>query len=136
MIGCNDLMKEYVGAAHRLKPKQEALQEAIEVIYQNDWLRMVVATDPSLSDRLFLAVEICIPNVGTTNRTRRDDTSQTLSVLRGMIEHLEYLCRLSTAGFNLQIIREDCLWTATRFLPISPEVDDFRVLVPPECVLG
>lgn len=135
MIEYDELMSGYIGASDRLRPKQEYSEEAIEVIYQNAWLRILVATDCSLSDRLFIVVEICIPRSDEKRGCQDHSDEHSLLVLRGMIEHLHYLNRLASAGFSLQIIREDCLWTATKFLPINPKPEDFKVLVPPECPL-
>ena len=51
-------------------------------------------------------------------------------LLNGMIQTLEYLLRLQDAGFSLDIIGQDCMWTAYLEFNDLPDQDFFNLLIP------
>jgi hypothetical protein len=48
-----------------------------------------------------------------------------------MINHLQYLQKLNQTGFSLDIIKHDCLWTASQSFSETPPREIFELLVPP-----
>jgi hypothetical protein len=52
-----------------------------------------------------------------------------------VIEHLSYMTLLQDEGFTLDLIGQECLWTASRDLKESPHQEFFELLSPPsKCV--
>ena len=60
--------------------------------------------------------------------SKDDNLGHTLSRL---IELMQYLLRLHQSGFTLDVIKHDCLWTASRSFSKPPSRKIFELLLPP-----
>lgn len=93
------------------------------ILYSNDWIRILLERRPDDSVNS-IEVEFSYPGVLGLDQTPVD-------TILTMIDYLHYILRLQKAGFVLESIDNDFLWTAS--LEISKELENhlFEILVPP-----
>ncbi|MFX1319826.1 MAG: hypothetical protein ACFE9D_01960 [Promethearchaeota archaeon] len=72
---------------------------------------------------------------GHVNTLPSISTARLQAVLKRLITHLNYLLRLSEAGFQLEIIAEEGFWSAWTPLQGIPSRDLYHLLSPPEATL-
>ncbi len=113
--------------------------ERVLLIHETDWARVLFAYNQQSSDIVKLIVEVSFPAwvqdlslTGAPNERSPDHTLQLQTVLHEQIHHLEYLLKLSEAGFSLTIIPEEGFWSAWTLLEDTPSRDLFLLLSPLE----
>jgi hypothetical protein len=104
--------------------------ELILTLCKTSWVRVLIVRKYSAPDSI--EVELSLPDCDASgmNPYPREHVDTLLS---GMKKHLEYLERLLHEGFRLDLIGNDCLWTASYEMDESPENEFFELLVPPSC---
>lgn len=112
--------------------------ETVEILLQTNSMRILVIRESVNPQTVGLEVEVWLPNrnpntlvtESETTETEREDEDLSTTLSR-MIDHLQYLLNLQQSGFTLDVIKHDCLWTASKSLTKTPSRDFFELLVPP-----
>ena len=94
------------------------------ILYSNDWIRILLERRPDDSVNS-IEVEFSYPGVLGLDQTQLVDT------ILIMIDYLHYILRLQKAGFVLDSIDDDFLWTASLEISKEPENQLFEIIVPP-----
>ncbi|MFW9799616.1 MAG: hypothetical protein ACFFD9_04220 [Candidatus Thorarchaeota archaeon] len=113
--------------------------ESLSVLCQSEWVRILVIRHLNAPDQVTIEVELSFPTrVGSAKAETLEDadsdanaTSNTLSLLKEAVEHLHYLSKLHDKGFALDVIGQECLWTAFRDFNSTPDTEMFELLNPP-----
>ena len=89
-------------------------------------------------DIVSIEVEVWLPGNNSNNGSENSNSPSTEleneklgAVLSQMIGHLQYLLRLHQSGFMLDVIKHDCLWTASKSFEKPPSQKIFELLLPP-----
>lgn len=109
--------------------------ESLSTLCQSEWVRILVIRRPSNPSLVTIEVEISLPSP-VTQATDTDGTDSEVrdngtDLLHQAIEHLHYLSRLRSNGFTLDVVGQECLWTAFRDFTETPVSDMFDLLKPP-----
>lgn len=140
-MNAEELMKKY----YQLSTKPLAAPslenesgESVETLYQSSSLRILLlraTTDPEM---VTLEVEVWLPgsktndNLASPSNMEGKEQGENLSeMLAQMIAHLQYLYSLHQNGFSLDVIKHDCLWTASCTFSKLPDRQIFDMLLPP-----
>lgn len=112
--------------------------ETVEILLQTNSMRILVIRESVNPQTVSLEVEVWLPNrnpntlhtesKSTETQLEDEDLSTTLTK---MIDHLQYLLKLQQSGFILDVIKHDCLWTASKSFSETPSRDVFELLIPP-----
>lgn len=98
--------------------------EQLFVLHKSDWVRIIlVRRENDIGNTI--EIELSLPdNINTT----RDQLVESIMTL---IEYLNYILELEQFGFQLDVMEQDFLWTAT--IDVNEHFDDelLEVLVPP-----
>ena len=109
--------------------------ESLSTLCQSEWVRILVIRRPEIPDHVTIEVEISLPSpvAHTTDADRSDSDVKDngTDLLHHAIEHLHYLSRLRNNGFALDVVGQECLWTAFRDFTEAPAPDVFDLLKPP-----
>jgi len=99
---------------------------------ETDWVRVLLLKHNTDSRIVSIEVESYLPDF-VEKGTDSDSVEKRdmVEVVNGMIAHLQYLLKLRTSGFNLEFIGPDYLWTATRDIDETLDLDFFEVIIPP-----
>jgi len=104
--------------------------EAILTLCKTQWIRILVVRKPGPTEPSSIEVELSVPDcVAQAGATPTRDDHRDL--LNGVIIHFEYLKKLFEAGFAVDLIAGDCLWTAYREIETEPDIRFFELLTPP-----
>lgn len=105
--------------------------ESLATLIQTSTLRILLVRSAENPKNVAVEVEVWLPS--RNSEPLSDDTSdEDLSaILSRMISHLQYLLRLHKSGFTLDVIKHDCLWTASRSFTKTPSRELFELLIPP-----
>ena len=99
---------------------------------ETDWVRVLLLKHNTDSRIVSIEVESYLPDfVEKGTDSDSGEKRDMVEVVNGMIAHLQYLLKLGTSGFNLDFIGPDYLWTATRDIDKTLDLDFFEVLIPP-----
>ncbi len=104
--------------------------EMISTIYHNDWVRMLVIRNIDEPNLLTIEIESSLPLRTQGIHENPEDGLQARNVLNGMIDTLQYLLLLQDLGFSLDIIGQDCMWTAYLELEKPPTKEFFDKIRP------
>ena len=104
--------------------------ESIESLCETDWARILLIRTTEEPSSINVEVEISLPKSITGHCSKPVDQTPR-DALKSMITHLEYLLKLEDFGFELDLVGEDCLWTASKKSTNSPEEELFKALIPP-----
>lgn len=134
-----DFMKAYERfLTEDATPPISAPQEKVEVINETDWVQILLVREIPNEVEVKLVVEVSFPTwmqplslTGKPSEAARDHTNQLRTILHELIRHLEYLIKLSKAGFRLGVIAEEGFWTAWIDLKHSPSQGLYDVISPP-----
>lgn len=136
MMSVSKLKEKYEQLVKEPLPKVTSNEdgEIVFTLYQTEWLRILVVRSVKESQVISIEVEISLPRGLSDQKPRRqesndEDVNGTLEI---MIEHLRYMQRLQSEGFTLDIIRQDCLWTASKEFKKIPSQSLFKLLLPPK----
>ncbi|MHA2141073.1 MAG: hypothetical protein ACXADC_07855 [Candidatus Thorarchaeota archaeon] len=116
--------------------------ESVAILCQSEWVRILVIQRQDPANLVSIEVELSLPARSTSvpSGTRDKDVSEkadrdTKVLANQVIEHLSYMTLLQDRGFTLDLIGQECLWTASRDLQESPHQEFFELLSPPsKCV--
>ena len=114
--------------------------ESVAILCQSEWVRILVIQRQDPANLVSIEVELSLPARSTkvsSGIRQKDDLKEadTKVLAEQVIEHLRYMTLLQDEGFTLELIGQECLWTASRDLQESPRQDLFELLTPPsECV--
>ena len=103
--------------------------EAASILFQTDWLRVLMVRKDSTLDIISIDTEISFPV--EINFDLSDDTSDAFlrNLVLKTIKRFEYLLTLADHGYRLGIIGESCLWTASKDFAHAPTSADFEALL-------
>ncbi len=112
--------------------------ETVEILLQTNSMRILVIRESMNPQTVNLEVEVWLPNRSPntldtdskTTETELEDKNLSTTLSR-MIDHLQYLLTLQQSGFTLDVIKHDCLWTASKSFTKKPSRDLFELLIPP-----
>lgn len=112
--------------------------ETVEILHQTNSMRILVIRESVNPQTVSLEVEVWLPNRNPNTldtesektETEREDEDLSTTLSR-MINHLQYLLKLQQSGFTLDVIKHDCLWTASKSLSETPSRALFELLIPP-----
>lgn len=114
--------------------------ESVAILCQSEWVRILVIQRQDPANLVSIEVELSLPaqstKVSSSVREKGDLKEADTKVLANqVIEHLRYMTLLQDEGFTLELIGQECLWTASRDFQESPRQEFFQLLSPPsECV--
>ena len=114
--------------------------ESVAILCQSEWVRILVIQRQDPANLVSIEVELSLPARSTkvsSGIREKDDLKEadTKVLADQVIEHLRYMTLLQDEGFTLELIGQECLWTASRDLQESPRQEFFELLSPPsECV--
>ena len=140
-MNVEELMKKYneLAAKPLASPSQENESgESVATLYQSSSLRILLVRTSEEPESVSIEVEVWLPSVNSENGS--DETTNSdiehnndrLGVILGrVINHLSYLLKLHQSGFNLDVIKHDCLWTASKSFSKPPTRMMFEHLLPP-----
>ena len=93
--------------------------EEISIIYGDDWVKVYVIRSSDFADVILVEVEVSLPS-------KLSDAN----IILDMIQHLTHLQELLNQGFELCVIREECLWVASRSFSETPDESILEALHP------
>ncbi|MFX1565732.1 MAG: hypothetical protein ACFFCH_07065 [Promethearchaeota archaeon] len=112
--------------------------ESVQSLFQSPSLRILLLRTVQNPSIVSVEVEIWLPNISSANSSEasKDTTGSSENKMLGvilaqMIKHLQYLLRLHESGFTLDVIKHDCLWTASKVFETPPGRELFDLLLPP-----
>jgi hypothetical protein len=106
------------------------LPESVSVLFQDDWVRILVVRSVEAPDLVTLEIESSLPLHTRNSHSRSEENSKARELLRGTIRTLEYFLRLQESGFQLDIIGQDCMWTAHMDFSECPDESMLANLLP------
>ncbi len=113
----------------------EAAGEVIVVLHKTKWARILMVWRADEQEKVIIEVEVSLPKAarpaGECNSGSWDEKEEMEELLTDLIQHQQYLLRLKKAGFTLDVIRQDCLWTASGSFKDKPSREVFELLLPP-----
>lgn len=120
-------------------PSSEALEaagEVIVVLHKTRWTRILLVWRADEREKIFIEVEVSLPKAAkqiseTGTLTCGDEEGEMGEMLSDFMRHQQYLLRLEKVGFVLDVIRQDCLWTASGVFREEPDREVFELLLPP-----
>ena len=104
--------------------------EIITSLWQSDWVRILLVRNIDNPECTTIEIESSLPLHIQGEYKNIEDGLKTRDLLNGMISTLEYLLRLQEAGFTLDIIGQDCMWTAYYEFDSLPGEKFFHQLIP------
>ena len=112
--------------------------EIVDILLQTNSMRILVIRESMNPQTVSLEVEVWLPNrnpntpdtESNNTETELKDVNLSTSLSR-MIDHLQYLLKLHHSGFTLDVIKHDCLWTASKSFTETPSRALFELLIPP-----
>lgn len=116
--------------------------ESVVILCQSEWVRILVLQFQDPANLVSIEVELSLPARSTTVSSGVQENSdlekaerETKKLANQVIEHLRYMTLLQDEGFTLDLIGQECLWTASINLQESPSQEFFELLSPPsKCV--
>jgi hypothetical protein len=140
-MNAEELMQKYQQLTAQpldLPSKENESSESVVTLLQSSSLRILLLRTLKEPETVSIEVEIWLPgNNSDTGPVNSSYSSATLEnkklgvLLSEMINHLQYLLRLHQSGFVLDVIKHDCLWTASKTFKKPPRLEVFDLLLPP-----
>ena len=93
-------------------------------LHSTEWIRILLVQG---ADETYLTIEV---ELSLPERTDPEQ-AQLVQMISVMIAHLEYMLRLHKVGFVIDLVGEDCLWTASFDAQEEPDYTIFESLIPP-----
>ncbi len=114
------------------EPFDESLDspESASVLFQDDWIRILVVRISEAPELVTLEIESSLPLHATSLNGSSEENSEARELLKGTIRTLEYFLRLQESGFQLDIIGQDCMWTAHMDFSECPDESILEDLLP------
>jgi hypothetical protein len=119
-------------------PSREALEaagEVIVVLHKTRWARILLVWRADEREQVMIEVEVSLPKVvqqvSKPSSAAGGEEEEMGELLTDLMKHQKYLLRLKKVGFVLDVIRQDCLWTASRKFMENPAKEVFEFLLLP-----
>ena len=106
-------------------------QESVSLLHQDDWVRILLVRQLDKDAEITIEIESSLPLRAKGEPAIKDGPLVASELLRGMIRTLEYLLSLEKMGFKLDIIGQDCMWTAYKDFNTPPDTVFFDAISPP-----
>ncbi len=141
MPKASDLRKRYLAL---LKEREGKVRhdEAL-VIYRNEWVRILLADSEDADRDSTIEVEMSPPFSHCSSSTPEDEDKGTehsvvcsRRTMQSMIDHLQYMIDLERSGFLIDFAGNGCLFVAFRGFAETPDIETFRLLLPPSAGSG
>jgi hypothetical protein len=134
MMTFSELKSKYIQAI--TKQPSSSDEEAVCVLWQNEWVRILTVRDSDSSEKWRIEVEVSLPSklISTTSPQPSTDThsgEEVKRIVQCLMKHLEYLLRLNDEGLTLGVMTRDGLWTAYLEIDDPPQDSLFKALIPP-----
>ena len=100
--------------------------ESITLVWKTEWAAISLVRRLTFPISLTVQVEIHMPVLSADN-----DSINYMAMPDDMVLHMDYLRGLLEAGFDLQVIGEECLWVASRDFKEVPPSELLDILMPP-----
>ena len=100
--------------------------ESIDLVWKTDWVAISLIRRLTFPISLGILAEISMPVLIVDN-----DSTKHAALPDDVILHKEYLRKLIDAGFDLQVIGEECLWVAAKDFKEIPPSEVLAMLFPP-----
>jgi hypothetical protein len=107
-------------------------------VHETEWVQICYVYNVQDDHEIRLVVELSLPawvqeksTTGPIKDMTSDDTAQLQKVLKELVAHLNYLLKLSEAGFQLEIIAEEGFWSAWTLMQGLPSRVLFHLISPP-----
>jgi hypothetical protein len=100
--------------------------ESIDLVWKTDWVAISLIRRLTFPISLSILAEISMPVLTSDN-----DSSRHTALPDDVILQMEYLRTLLVAGFDLQVIGEECLWVASKDFKEIPPLEILEILMPP-----
>ncbi len=140
-MNTEELMKKYQQLTAKpldLRSIENESGESVSSLYQSSSLRILLLRTSEKPKTVSVEVEVWLPGNNSDNGSSQSNQSISESeneklgaTLSQMINHLQYLLRLHQFGFALDVIKHDCLWTASKSFEKPPNRELFDLLCPP-----
>lgn len=104
--------------------------ESVSVLFQDDWIRILVVRLSEAPELVTLEIESSLPLHARNPDGNSEENSEARDFLKGTIRTLEYFLRLQESGFQLDIIGQDCMWTAHMDFSECPDERILEDLLP------
>jgi hypothetical protein len=138
MMQATELLEKYQQVV-KTAPSPEALEaagEVIVVLHKTRWARILLVWRVDDPEQIIIEVEVSLPQAIKEARQEEsvacgDHEGEMGEMLTDLMKHQQYLLRLKRAGFVLDVIRQDCLWTASGTFSDQPSKEVFDLLIPP-----
>ncbi|MFW9802925.1 MAG: hypothetical protein ACFFFC_09750 [Candidatus Thorarchaeota archaeon] len=121
----NDSLKEKFDEAASILREAAGSDEVATLIHRTPWVRILLEYNEHAGDAFFIVVEMSVPEIPDLIELDSSELFDQLS------KHLEYLKRLRDVGFELSVIKADCIYCASKELRDTPDDNLFTVLIPP-----
>ncbi|MHA2378136.1 MAG: hypothetical protein ACXADS_02590 [Candidatus Thorarchaeota archaeon] len=139
MTDVSEMTKKYAGLVEAPVDESTVNEngESLSTLCQSEWVRILVIRRPSTPETVTIEVEISLPypvvhsSAADDSDSEVESSADTIDLLQQAIEHLHYLSRLRNNGFTLDVVGQECLWTAFRDFREIPRPDVFELLSPP-----
>ena len=129
-IGADDLKAQFVSLAGSPIDSSElnAAGESLTYLCRTDWVKVILIRSLNQENPV-IEVEVSIPSC--SDKSENESLHLQMEVLTDMMTHLLYIRDLLKIGFEFSVIREDCLWIASKSFSEIPEDEVFTLLLPP-----
>ena len=87
-----------------------AAGEEITTIYESDWVKIFIIRNLDSSEEILVEVELSLPS-----------KLNYVEVVSDMTQNLTYIQELLNQGFELCVIKEECLWVASQRFSVVPD---------------
>ena len=103
------------------------LHQVSEVLLKTETVRIILTKDEYRTESLDVDIEVSLPSLPETSDVRVLQES-----IDSIIANLEYLKRLTSIGFDLNVLQEEGILIASTALSLDTQEHVFKVLKPPD----
>lgn len=103
------------------------MHQVSEVLLKTSTVRIILMRYEYRAEGLDVDVEVSLPSLPETS-----DSVSLQNAMDSVIANLEYLRRLTSIGFGLEILQEEGLLVASAVLSKDTKEDVFKALEPPD----
>jgi len=119
-INLKEKFNEAISSAHDLNE-----DETTTLLYKTSWVRILLEQHRDEDETNHLGVEVSLSGNCTC-----DNKCSSLP-FNEFVEYINYLKKLREHGFDLCVIGDGCILSASKSIDKTPEDNLFRVLLPP-----
>lgn len=100
-------------------------EESLSILYENEWLRILLVKYMSTPNQFSIDVEFSMPSI------EENSNFEASLILTICLQYLKYIQRLHKQDFLLEVIGQDWLWIASKSFSEPPSLEVFKYLIPP-----